>query len=245
MNKQKFEGFETDLSVRILEEGEVMNGVEGKLYSSKKDDRTLNYSMVAYDICERFDGKILEVCCGPGQLAYFLYSFTNSSDITATDASKEMILSAIDRYSGEPIRFERHNIHNHPYTGENDLVVCKDSFHHFKDPVKSMSELLDLLVVGGTLYIYDLARECPEDQIKKRLSSIENPHEKKRFLQSINASFTLDEMKDIISKAGGRDFEIVYPLVFSSKNLSYHADKMDEVKEHTFDRLSRICLVRK
>lgn len=251
MTKILFErdGFRTDLSRRVPEE-EVIGGLEGTLYANRKDNRTLSYSMVAYDINERFpikdEHKVLEICCGAGQLARYLHLLTGNCNIIATDGSKELIDVAKKRhYNSLPIKFEVYNVHNHPYKRENDLVICKDSFHHFHNPVKSMNEMLDLLKSDGVLYIFDLTRECPPEQIAYRLNSMQDNHEGRRFLQSLNASFTIEEMKDIIKKSSASKFDSIYPLKFSNENLRYHSEliREDKVKEHLLDRLFTVHLI--
>src|SRR3989344_7482367 len=115
------EGFTTNLKLRIPEKEEVIKGKEGKLYANRKDNRSLNFSMVAYDIVERLEvnksQKVLEVACGAGQIAHYLYAFTKSKKITATDGSKELINAAKIRYKKEPIKFHVENIHKHSGKG--------------------------------------------------------------------------------------------------------------------------------
>lgn len=245
------EGFTTNLKKRIPEEEEVIGGKEGKLYANRKDNRSLNFSMVAFDIKERIkldkDKKILEVACGAGQLAHYLYYFTKNKNITATDGGKELIIAAQERYKKEPIKFFTKNIHSHPWKGKSDLVIIKDSFHHFRNPSQGMKELLSLVKKGGILYIYDLTRDAPSNQVARRLNTFEIEHEKKRFLASLNASLNLKEMKALIKKMGIKDFEYFYPLHFSNNNLKYHKEwiREDKTKEHTFHTLSRIYLIKK
>ena len=252
------EKFKTDLSIRILEDHEIISGEEGIKYANRKDDRSLNYSMVALDIAERFglQGKphytdeprqILEVCSGSGQLARYLSEHTHAT-IIATDGSRELISSAKQRYGPiSKIRFEVQDLHNHPYRGENDVVVCKDSFHHLTDPKQAIEELLGLAKPGGYVYIYDLARDAPSVQVERRISLMESDHEKTRILQSLNASFTRDEIKEILNQSSAEAYEIVEPLRFSDESFELHKDQIgiDRVKEHEFDGLSRILILKK
>ena len=110
-----------------------------------------------------------------------------------------------------------------------------------------MKELLGLVKEGGVLYIYDLAREVPSKQITKRLGTFKNEHEKRRFLQSLNASLTIKEMKKIFGKLGIKKFQYIYPLKFSKKNFKYHKSliEKDKTKEYNFKALSRIYLIKK
>ncbi|MEO0301808.1 MAG: class I SAM-dependent methyltransferase [candidate division WOR-3 bacterium] len=239
------------MKIRIPEKKEIITGKEARLYANRKDDRSLNYSMVAFDIIERTklnnDQKILEVACGAGQLAYYLYLFTKSNNIIATDGSKELISFAQEKFKGVPIKFFVANIYNHPWKEMNDIVICKDAFHHLKKPIEGIKKLFNLVSYGGILYIYDLARDAPRRQIEKRLNTFDNEHEKKRFLQSLNASFTLKEMKEILKKAMIKKYKYFYPSQFSKENISYHEEwiKKDKVKEHKLSKLSRIFLIYK
>ena len=44
--------FTANLRLRIPEAEEIITGLEGELYANRRDNRTLHYSMVAYDILE-------------------------------------------------------------------------------------------------------------------------------------------------------------------------------------------------
>jgi len=253
MRLKNFEagGFRTNLSTRIPEPTEIISGKEGKLYANRKDDRSLNFSMVAWDLKERLhlnkNQRILEVACGAGQLAHHLYKFTKNNHIFATDGSKELIKAAKERYNDEPIQFSVQNIHNHFGKGKFDVVVCKDSVHHFMNLTRGIKELLNLLKKNGILYIYDLTRDCLIDQVEARFNTFQDEHEKKRFLRSLNASLTLKEMVNITEKLGVLEWNFFYPIHFSETNLRHHQEwiKKDKTQEHKFFRLSRIYVIRK
>jgi ubiquinone/menaquinone biosynthesis C-methylase UbiE len=238
-----------NLSMRILEDEEIVSGVEGTLYANRQDDRSLSYSMVAYDIVERFNpsaqDSILEVCCGAGNLAHFIYKHSGNKNIIATDGSKELIRAASKKYEQENIRFEVQDIHHHASPVLHSIVICMDSFHHFTDPVKSLRHLMKLVKNDGSLYIIDLTRDCPVDLVRRRQGSIKNYHEQKRFLKSINASFTYSEMEENLSLAGARDYQLIYPRRFSKENLAYHAEWIakDSIKEHLYEETFLICIV--
>jgi len=245
------EGFTLNQSKRIPEKDEVINGEEGKMYANRKDDRSLSFSMVAYDIVERLsitkDSHILEVCCGAGQLAHNLFKLTGNKNIVATDGSKILIDEAKKRYGSDNISFEVHNVHKHPHKEKFDFIICKDSFHHFKKSDVAIKELVSLLKEGGILYIWDLNRECSFEQVKYRCDKIAFEHEGRRFLQSLNASLTVREMKEAASHSGASDFQSFYPFKFSDKNIDGHKDliEKDMVKEHELNKLFAIYLIKK
>ena len=243
-------GFTANLSKRRLEDEEIINGQEAILYANRKDDRTLSYGLVAQDITERVKitkgTKILEICCGAGQLAHELYKITKSTNITATDGSRILIKHARERHAQDKITFESTALNNHSNKEKYDLVICKDSFHHFSHPIESMKAMLALTKKGGSIYIYDLCRECPTEEIQERLDTIDSENEGKRFLQSVNAAFTTSEMKDTAKKAGAKDFKCIYPIKFSKDNLKKNEEKIrhDKTKEHLLTKLSAVYLVK-
>ena len=183
------------------------------------------------------------------QVSLFIFStfIQKNCNIAAIDGSNELIEFAQERYGKFPITFEAHNLHDFRSEKKYDIVICKDSFHHFHDPKRSLDELLNLLAPGGFLYIYDLARECPPNQILQRLEHIADRHEKKRFLQSMNASFTEEEMSALLANANATQHLIIYPLEFSNQNKNFHNEQIQEdyLREYRFDRLERICILQK
>lgn len=243
------ENFTTNLSIRILEDEEIISHTEGNLYAHRQDDRTLSYSMIAYDIIERFtpskQDSILEVCCGAGHLTHFLYYHSGNKNIIATDGSTELINAAKQKYKQDPISFQVQNLYQHPFQEQNEIVVCMDSFHHFTDPIKSLKSLMKLAKKGGNIYIIDLVRECPIDLVNQRKNAIKNSHEQKRFLKSINASFTHLEMEENLVKAGAKNHQIIYPRRFSETNLAYHAKQIanDKTNEYLYEKMFGIYIV--
>ncbi len=236
--------------IRFPEKEEAITGEEGKKYANRKDDRTLTYRLVAQDIIEKTNpshsDNILEIACGAGQLAAALFELTKNQNIRATDASEELIKTAKEKYKKYPVKFAVEDIHYHPTRGENDVVIIKDSFHHLKEVENGMHDILMLAKKGGMIYIFDLTRDAPEEEIKKRLSTINDKHEKERFLRSLNASLTKKEMEQILTNAG-----IEYTKYsindFSKYNLKIHSEliKKDKTGELNCPNLFAIYLIQK
>ena len=240
-----------NLKKRIKEKKEVISGKDAKKYANRKDDRSLTFNMTAFDIIEKLNlnknSKILEVCCGSGQLAYNIYNLTKNKNITAIDGSPTLIKAAKAKYNKYPIKFETHNVHLYKSKSKFDVVICKDSFHHFSNPVKSLKELLNLVKEGGLIYIWDLCRDVYIEQARKRSELIESNYEAKRFLASLNASFTTKEMNKIVSKANVSKLYTFYPFKFSKNNLKIHKEIINnsKVKENEFNRLFSVYIIKK
>jgi ubiquinone/menaquinone biosynthesis C-methylase UbiE len=243
--------FSTDLNKRILEPEEVITGAEGEMYANRKDDRTLTSKMLAYDIFERIgknnNARLLEVCCGAGQLANELSRYVKPQNITATDGGKELIDAAKKRYADKGIVFEVENVHEMNRNESFDCVICKDSFHHFTDSVVAIKELMKPLKKGGLLYIFDLTRAASDDEIEKRQAIIQKDHEAMRFLRSVNASLTPNEFVTAAKAAEEVAVEILYPFVYSEENKKLHQAEIEKdiTGEANMSSLFSVYLVRK
>lgn len=243
--------FQTDLSHRILELEEVISGQEGEKYANRVDDRSLTFKMVAVDVVERAnlnkDSRLLEVCCAAGQLSHELSKYIKPENIVATDGGVELIMAAKSRYASSGILFEVRNVHSMENREQFDCVVCKDSFHHFSDPVVAIKELMSQLKEGGILYVFDLCRSAKDEQIKKRESVMVSDHEAMRFLRSLNASLTPEEFTESAYKAGVQHIEVVYPFLYSQENIDQHQVEInaDKIKEFELETLCVVYLLRK
>jgi ubiquinone/menaquinone biosynthesis C-methylase UbiE len=91
-----------------------------------------------------------------------------------------------------------------------DLIVCKDTFHHFQNPVKVLKEMYGVLKKGGHIYITDIRRDAPEDIFYQGLQELveNNIIHATQFFHSIKASYTMPEIKQILKKAKLKNYKI-------------------------------------
>lgn len=236
---------------RVLEPAEVIEGFEAISYANRMDNRSLTTKLVAADVVKRLsikpNSRILEVACGTGDLAYEIYRCGDCANITATDASLELINIAEDRYGHTPINFRVENLHCHTMQNAFSAVICKDAFHHFPDPAVALIEMLDLLHPRGRLYIYDLCRNAKFYEINERLDSMTNQHEKERFLRSLNASLTINEFAELAKDLPINFRKTTYPCTFSEKSFEYAQQFIvsDPVREYRLGTLSVTHILRK
>ena len=109
-----------------------------------------------------------------------------------------------------------------------DFIICKDSFHHFKDPVKVLKEMYRVLKIGGYIYSVDLRRDIPNEifyQITQLASELNIDNAILYFI-SHNASYTIKEMETIVEKAGIKKFNISSPTI--DKNFLREYDLKSE-----------------
>ena len=95
-------------------------------------------------------------------------------------------------------KFKKANVYALPLLDNSfDLVISKDSFHHFDKPETALKEMWRVLKPGGLLYIQDLRRDLPAYILKTALPR-ENTMQKLQYY-STRASYTKEEIKVFLS----------------------------------------------
>jgi ubiquinone/menaquinone biosynthesis C-methylase UbiE len=80
------------------------------------------------------------------------------------DLSKNMIKVGKEFIANKKIKFYHMSAEKMSFNNESfDYILSKDSFHHFKDPVKVLKEMYRVLKKGGIIYSIDLRRDVQED----------------------------------------------------------------------------------
>ena len=108
------------------------------------------------------DSKVLDVGCGTGFATLYLGSILTDGQACGIDLSEGMIKKAKEKIPGEletKVEFRQSGSDNIPYEdGKFDGIICTNSFHHYQNPLKSLSEMKRVLKPGGQLVILDTAR---------------------------------------------------------------------------------------
>jgi len=144
--------------------------------------------------------KILDVACGPGILTKALGEKFKNSLVIGLDLNKVAIrLAKRNSQKLKNVSFVEGNAEKLPFSNEEfDIVVCKDSIHHFKNPIKVIEELIRVTKKGGVVYIQDLRRDVPFEILKTVIPP--DDLRKKLIYYSVRASYTIDEIKNILKK---------------------------------------------
>ena len=107
------------------------------------------------------DSKVLDVGCGTGFAVLRLGSLLSDGKACGIDISLEMIREAkakAPEILRERVEFRQANSENIPYSsGEFDIVLCTNSFHHYPDPLRALSEMRRVLRPGGQVVIFENA----------------------------------------------------------------------------------------
>lgn len=153
-------------------------------------------------------GKILDVACGPGLLSKELAVRSKNFQVTGIDYSPQAIrLAKKNCRRLKNVKFRLANIYKLPHDSNHfDLVVCKDSFHHFDHPEAAIQEMLRVSGQNGVIYIQDLKRNLPKYIFKKCLPP--DTVIKKLQYYSTRASYTPNEIKVMLHKMGIKKFSV-------------------------------------
>ncbi len=106
-------------------------------------------------------GEVLDVGCGPGNVALRIAQLAPSVAVTGVDISPGMIevasLHAADLGLATRTSFQVGDVKALPFEDERfDLVVSSFSLHHWADPAGGLAEVYRVLKPGGQARIYDL-----------------------------------------------------------------------------------------
>lgn len=162
-------------------------------------------------------GNYLEVGAGSGILATMIVEKYNDVQITATDSSATMLTIAkeyIDNKSlNDRIQLMTGNIEDDEFIkklGYYDLIYSTFSLHHWKNPTKIISKLMDLLNENGALILYDLKRVWWLYWIPKQSG----------FFKSIRAAYTTKEIKQMLNGIGITNYTSTTVIPFFLQNIT-------------------------
>jgi ubiquinone/menaquinone biosynthesis C-methylase UbiE len=195
---------------RILEP-EIMDGeAEAEAYA-RADFSDSNQAYVR-DVIASFPdrlGEVVDLGCGPGDIAIRLAHAATTTRITGVDGSPAMlsIARAALRSAGleSRVTFLEGRLPGIALRdGGFDLVLSKDMLHHLPDPQVLWSEVRRLGRPGAAVCVMDLSRPAtPADArcIVERVSGAEHPLLKTDFYNSLCAAFTADELRAQLAAA--------------------------------------------
>ncbi len=145
-------------------------------------------------------GVLLDVACGPGLLVKEFAKRSKSFAVFGVDASSDAMRIARENCKGmKNTSFIKANAYHLPFKDSIfDLVVCKDSLHHFNNSQKALKEMMRVVKMGGLIYIQDLRRDLPWYLLKTAIPP--DTVFKKLQFYSARASYTKQEIKKILDE---------------------------------------------
>ncbi len=207
---------------RIVEEhqNESFSGIENaRKYaeefekSSKTRFRGLLNKLTDLDI----KGNYLEVGAGSGTLAGMIVERDENINITGIEISTDMVTVANEYIKKKGLE-QRINIINGDIEDEKlikelgkfDLIYSTFSLHHWDNPKKVITNLMQYLNDNGVLLIYDLKRVWWLYWVPKQNG----------FFKSIRASYKPKEIEEILDTIGIKNYKIENIFPFFMQNIT-------------------------
>ncbi len=142
-------------------------------------------------------GELLDAAAGDGRLAAEIASRFPSITVTAVDLSPAWKETALTQFSSKGVsdrcRYLLTDLEKPWSLPENtfDGVVCAFALHHFRHPESSLENLFRSIRPGGWLFLADF----------KRVSWLYVLPLWNRFMESIRAAYTSDELLSLFARS--------------------------------------------
>ena len=159
-------------------------------------------------------GDILEIGPGPGLVGLEIVKKLPDSKLTGCEISQAMIQAA--EMNAAEYRISAKYIHGNaikmPFEDSSfDSVITNASMHEWEDPILVFNEIYRVLRDGGHYCITDLRRDV--DRSKWDYVYYSTPKKlRPSLLASLNASYTKDEILEILSKSDLKNASVKYSL---------------------------------
>ena len=109
----------------------------------------------------------------------------------------------------ERVEYQKGDVLNIPFAdGYFDAVISNDSFHEWAHPLEALNEIYRVLKPGGKYYVSDLRRDM-NLFLKGLIWVMCHPKTlRPGWLTSIDASYTLSELKIMLSKTKIQNWQV-------------------------------------
>ena len=196
---------------RVLEP-EIMDTPENVLAYARADFSEVNQKFVN-DLIKKYSShlkNVLDLGCGPADIAIRLASGLSEVKITAIDASKNMIKAATENVTKAKLNNRISLLVGYvpglPLQSNSfDAIISNSLLHHLPNPMALWEEIIRLGKSGAAIFIMDLLRPgSPEaaKEIVEKYSPEEHPILKEDFYNSLLAAFSIDEVQDQLKNTG-------------------------------------------
>jgi ubiquinone/menaquinone biosynthesis C-methylase UbiE len=173
-------------------------------------------------------GLILDAGTGTARIPILICQQCPQLQIIGSDLSKNMLLigSKNVEQAGlqKQISLELADSKQLPYQdGQFDMVISNSIVHHLPDPLPFFLEIKRVLKPNGAIFIRDLIRPVDEATMDALVDSIGteyDEHQNMLFRDSLHAAFTLDEVNELVQKAGLEGVK-----VYQSSDLHWTAER--------------------
>jgi len=162
------------------------------------------------------DASVLEIGPGPGWAGIRLLERNPGFHLVGVDASSDMIRAATANAEARGIgnrvayRLGTAEALEVVSPGSMDLVITRDSLHHWEDPRRAFDSILRVLKPTGSLFLRDERRDISAGAwaFVWILGTLTMGSLSRFWRSSIRAAYTPRELKDMVPKAAGREWTI-------------------------------------
>lgn len=222
MTKETEQPTKTVIGDRIPENSEIFPPDEAKIYAEGCDyPESADYTIVAVEIAVLFgndgkiNGRIVEVCPGPGNLCGELLNL-GATKVIGVDASPAMIAHASQKFAEQIVSgrmmFVLGWAQQLPFPDDSvDGIVNFNSFHQFSSferAQKALEEMARVLEPGGWGLVRDFKRGASLEAVQERLKHTK-PEIAPLLLASLDAAFTPDEFRRMLTPIPNIEFSVV------------------------------------
>lgn len=195
---------------RVLEP-EVMDTEEDAREYDAIDNAEVNAAFVDEAAALAPDsGDLLDVGCGPGQIAVLLARRLPAMRIVAADLAEEMLRIARRHVSlsllGKRIDVVRADAKATGFPAESfDMVVSNSLAHHIPEPLHLFQEIRRVSRRGAAIFVKDLLRPAGLDEWRHLVQTYAadcNAYQRRLFADSLRAALSLDEVAQLCHEAG-------------------------------------------
>lgn len=160
--------------------------------------------------------RVVDLGCGPGEITISLAMARPKWEVLGIDGSSPMLQVASKRAARELVRNVRFRLTDvrrlAAEFGPFDLIVSNSLLHHIRDPNELWETIRRVAAPGATVLVRDLFRPASVDEAQAIVESYagnESETLKDEFLRSLRAAYTVDEVRDQLSRLGlGESFTV-------------------------------------
>lgn len=163
-----------------------------------------------------FAGEVIDLGCGPGNIAIPLAQALPRCQVRAVDGAEEMMAHGRARCAAEGVdrvRFECHLLPTEALPAKHFVAVVSNSLlHHLHEPMGLWHTLKHCAAPGAPVFIADLRRPATREDADRLVQ--ENAGDAPEILQkdfhaSLLAAFEADEVRAQLDAAGLSDLDVV------------------------------------
>ncbi|MCT7950804.1 class I SAM-dependent methyltransferase [Ancylothrix sp. C2] len=159
---------------------------------------------------------ILDAGTGTARIPIFIAQMRPNWQITCIDLSENMLKIGAENIEKagleSQINLQLIDAKKMPYPDAHfDLVISNSIVHHLSDPLPFLCEIKRVLKPAGAIFLRDLLRPASSqivDSLVKQYAGDCNEHQKQLFCDSLHAAFTLEEVQQMIEKAGLENIKV-------------------------------------